>query len=55
MSTTDYSPLGKAIGRLKEGLAALKREPENTLYRDAVIQRFESSHTACARSYLQDI
>lgn len=34
--------------RLKEGLEALQREPENTLYRDAVIQRFEFTYGLCA-------
>ena len=49
MSAIDYSPLGKAILRLKEGLEALGREPENLLYRDAVIQRFEFTYGLCAR------
>jgi nucleotidyltransferase substrate binding protein (TIGR01987 family) len=48
MDGIDYSPLGKAIGRLKEGLDALQREPENSLYRDAVIQRFEYTYGLCA-------
>jgi len=45
----DYSSLGKALGRLQEGLQALQREPENTLYRDAVIQRFEFTFGLCAK------
>ncbi len=48
MAEIDYSPLGKAVQRLKEGLEALSREPENTLYRDAVIQRFEFTYGLCA-------
>jgi nucleotidyltransferase substrate binding protein (TIGR01987 family) len=48
MAGIDYSPLGKAVQRLKEGLAALGSEPENTLYRDAVIQRFEFTYGLCA-------
>jgi nucleotidyltransferase substrate binding protein (TIGR01987 family) len=48
MAGIDYSPLGKAVQRLKEGLEALGREPENTLYRDAVIQRFEFTYGLCA-------
>jgi nucleotidyltransferase substrate binding protein (TIGR01987 family) len=48
MSRIDYSPLGKAVQRLKEGLAALGRDPENTLYRDGVIQRFEFTYGLCA-------
>jgi nucleotidyltransferase substrate binding protein (TIGR01987 family) len=48
MGTIDYSSLGNAVQRLKEGLEALGREPENTLYRDAVIQRFEFTYGLCA-------
>jgi nucleotidyltransferase substrate binding protein (TIGR01987 family) len=48
MAGIDYSSLGKAVQRLKEGLEALGREPENTLYRDAVIQRFEFTYGLCA-------
>lgn len=48
MATIDYSPLGKAVQRLKEGLEALGREPKNTLYRDAVIKRFEFTYGLCA-------
>jgi nucleotidyltransferase substrate binding protein (TIGR01987 family) len=48
MASIDYSPLGKAIQRLREGLDALGREPENSLYRDAVIQRFEFTYGLCA-------
>ena len=48
MAEIDYSPLGKAVGRLKEGLEALGREPGNTLNRDAVIQRFEFTYGLCA-------
>jgi nucleotidyltransferase substrate binding protein (TIGR01987 family) len=49
MKAMDYSSLGKALGRLQEGLQALQREPENTLYRDAVIQRFEFTFGLCAK------
>jgi len=48
MAAIDYTPLGRAIQRLKEGLEALSREPENSLYRDAVIQRFEFTYGLCA-------
>jgi hypothetical protein len=48
MAIINYSPLGKAVQRLKEGLEALAREPENSLYRDAVIQRFEFTYGLCA-------
>lgn len=47
MAIIDYSPLGKAIQRLREGLDALGREPENSLYRDALIQRFEFTYGLC--------
>jgi hypothetical protein len=48
MATIDYSALGKAVQRLKEGLEALTREPENSLYR-APSSSASSSRTACAR------
>lgn len=47
MGEIDYSPLGRAVQRLKEGLEALRREPENSLYRDATIQRFEFTYGLC--------
>jgi len=50
MSGIDYSPLGRAVQRLREGLAALEREPANTLYPDGVIQRFEFTYGLCASS-----
>jgi nucleotidyltransferase substrate binding protein (TIGR01987 family) len=56
MAEIDYSPLGNALVRLREGLDALEHEPENTLYRDAVIQRFEFTYDLCAsmlRRYVQ--
>ena len=49
MTGIDYSPLGKAVQRLKEGLAALQGDPANTLYRDGVIQRFEFTYGLCAK------
>ncbi len=58
MAEIDYSPLGKAVQRLKEGLEALRLEPENTLYRDAVIQRFEFTYGLCAsmlKRYLERV
>lgn len=48
MVVIDYTPLEKALQRLKEGLEAFTREPENSLYRDAVIQRFEFTYGLCA-------
>ncbi len=36
--------MANALARLKEGLAALALDPENTLLRDGVIQRFEFTY-----------
>ena len=48
MGAIDYSPLGRAIERLKEALALVARDPENDIYRDALIQRFEFTYGLCA-------
>lgn len=48
MGTIDYAPLARAIKRLNEGLAVLAREPDNMLYQDGVIQRFEFTYGLCA-------
>jgi nucleotidyltransferase substrate binding protein (TIGR01987 family) len=40
----ELPPLANALARLKEGLEALARNPENTLLRDGVIQRFEFTY-----------
>jgi len=40
----DLQSIEGAIGRLAEALNALDAEPENTLIRDAVIQRFEFTY-----------
>jgi nucleotidyltransferase substrate binding protein (TIGR01987 family) len=48
MGTIDYSPLGRAIERLKEGLRLLSSDPENDVYRDALIKRFEFTYGLCA-------
>ena len=37
----DCSSLAKAVFRLSEGLAILRQDPEVTIVRDGVIQRFE--------------
>jgi nucleotidyltransferase substrate binding protein (TIGR01987 family) len=42
--TLELPPLVNAIARLKEGLDLLARDPENTLLRDGVIQRFEFTY-----------
>jgi len=41
MSELSVAQLGKAIGRLEESLEAYRAEPENLMYRDSVIKRFE--------------
>lgn len=41
MSEVSVIPLGKAIERLEESLAACGEQPEQLMYRDAVIKRFE--------------
>jgi nucleotidyltransferase substrate binding protein (TIGR01987 family) len=41
MSEVSTQQLGKAIARLEESLAAYRTEPEQLMYRDAVIKRFE--------------
>ncbi len=40
----ELSSLAKAQARLAEALQALAAEPDNTLYRDATIQRFEFTY-----------
>jgi nucleotidyltransferase substrate binding protein (TIGR01987 family) len=54
----DFSSLENAIKRLKEGLDAITTNPDNDLYRDAVIQRFEFtyelSHKMLKR-YLEEV
>lgn len=41
MSEISVEELGKAIARLEESLAAYGQTPENLMYRDSVIKRFE--------------
>ena len=50
MGAIDYSPLGRAIERLKEGLALLAGDPENDIYRDAVIHRFDMAFDKSIRT-----
>jgi nucleotidyltransferase substrate binding protein (TIGR01987 family) len=40
----DLSSLAKAVARLSEALEALDETPDNSLYRDATIQRFEFTY-----------
>jgi len=44
MVELDYSSLGKAISQLKAGIQMMNAEPQNTLLRDGVIQRFEFTY-----------
>jgi nucleotidyltransferase substrate binding protein (TIGR01987 family) len=44
MNVLDLTPLKNALKQLEEGLLRAKKEPENELSRDGVIQRFEYSH-----------
>ncbi len=46
----DLAPLNRAIGRLDEGLTLLGGEPENSLLRDGVIQRFEFTYELSHRT-----
>ena len=40
----DLTSLVEAVARFAEGLETLRKEPDNTLYRDGVIQRFEFTY-----------
>ena len=42
--TIELTPLINAVDRFEEGLEALAQDPENTLTRDGVIQRFEFTY-----------
>ena len=44
MPQLDLSSLRNAIGQLASGLETLHAQPENTLLRDGVIQRFEFTY-----------
>jgi len=48
--TLEIEPLANAVARLQEGVAALAREPDNTLLRDGVIQRFEFTYELAHRT-----
>lgn len=41
MNELNLEELGKALTRLEESLAAYRHTPENLMYRDSVIKRFE--------------
>jgi nucleotidyltransferase substrate binding protein (TIGR01987 family) len=42
--TIDFTPLINAVTRFEEGLEGLAKDPDNSLIRDGVIQRFEFSY-----------
>jgi hypothetical protein len=42
MSEASLIPLEKAIARLQEAFAAYEAQPEQTMYRDAVIKRLQA-------------
>jgi nucleotidyltransferase substrate binding protein (TIGR01987 family) len=44
MAALDFSSLTKAFAQFEAGLNALAENPENTLMRDGVIQRFEFTY-----------
>jgi nucleotidyltransferase substrate binding protein (TIGR01987 family) len=53
MAALDLSALGTAIAQLRTGLATLESAPDNLLYRDGVIQRFEFTYGLCHRMLLR--
>ncbi len=46
----DITPLGNAVGRLREGLARHLREPSDEQLRDGLIQRFEFTYELSHRT-----
>lgn len=46
----DFSPLAQAVSRLDEIVALFRREPDNEVIRDAMIQRFEFSYDLAHKS-----
>jgi len=53
MTALDFSSLGNAITQLRTGLEMFNVSPENELYRDGVIQRFEFTYGLCHRMLLR--
>lgn len=53
MGALDVSSLGKAISQLRVGLDMLGASPDNALYRDGVIQRFEFTYGLCHKMLLR--
>jgi nucleotidyltransferase substrate binding protein (TIGR01987 family) len=44
MTALDISSLGNAIKQLRAGIEILNADPDNQLYRDGVLQRFEFTY-----------
>ncbi len=49
MTALDLSPLANAIREFESALGEQQREPERTLLRDGLIQRFEFTYSMCER------
>ncbi len=49
MDAIDLSPLAKAIQQFESALVEHKQEPQRTLLRDGLIQRFEFTDSLCER------
>jgi len=49
MTALDLSPLANAIRQFESALGEQQREPERTLLRDGLIQRFEFTYSMCER------
>jgi nucleotidyltransferase substrate binding protein (TIGR01987 family) len=53
MAELDFSSLGKAIAQLRIGIDTLNSAPDDQLYRDGAIQRFELTYSLCQRMLLR--
>ncbi len=53
MNEVDFSVLGRAIARLREAVLAYEREPENLLYLDSSIKRFEFTYELSRNTLLR--
>jgi nucleotidyltransferase substrate binding protein (TIGR01987 family) len=49
MKELDLSPLANAVRQFESALGEQQREPERTLLRDGLIQRFEFTYSLCER------
>jgi nucleotidyltransferase substrate binding protein (TIGR01987 family) len=50
MEMLDLAPLARAIGQFESALREYAAEPERTLLRDGLIQRFEFTYSLCERT-----